>query len=219
MAKISAIGAQVLIGTALGSNTNVTAATNAASGVFTAAGLGAAVNDYVVVSASGWQRLQDRVFRVSNVATNDFTLLNADTSDTVLFPAGGGVGSTLNRVTTWTSIAADVENFEVTGGDPQYAGVTGLADLIEIQIPTRRSAMTINIPFFYDASLAWLGTVRTASNSQAKRPVRLSNPNGMQLTGHGFINFLDAPTIQDTVYRGVITFALGNITTAYATAS
>jgi hypothetical protein len=218
MSKISAIGAQLYIGTALSAGTNVTAITNATQAVATAAGLGAAVNDYVLFSYSGWQFNQDRVFRVSNVATNDFTLLGCDTTDTNLFPAGGGAGSTLQRVTTWTSLAADAEDFDLTGGDQQYESVTALADRIESEAPTRRSAMKLSVPFFYDASLAWLSSVRSASNSNAKRPFRIDMASGQKLAGHGFLSFLDAPTKSGgSVLRGKLDFSLGNITSAFAT--
>jgi hypothetical protein len=218
MAKLSARGAQFDIAATFGTTVTVTAATNVASSVVSVgAGHGAVVGDFFeILTPANWARAERRLFRISNVATNDLTFEGFDTSDTNLFPAAGFVGATVRRVATWTTIT-DVQDFQITGGEQQFTDVTGIGDLIGQQFPTLRAAVQVTLPVFYDPSNAWVSTIRTAANQTAIRALRVRGPSGLRLVQNGYLGWLDAPTIEGDVLRGSLTIAGINIPTVYAT--
>lgn len=76
----------------------VTVASNAAEAVLTIPAHGYSVGDVLYVE-SGWGRLHKRAFVVKAVAGDNVTLTSADTTNTDLFPAGGGTGSTRKALT------------------------------------------------------------------------------------------------------------------------
>ena len=218
MAIITARGAAFDIAATYGTTTNVVSATNVASSVVTlSSGHGIVVGDFVeIVTGAGWQRAEGRVYRASNVAADVITFEGFDTTNTSLFPATGFAGGTVRRVATWTTIS-QVQNLELTGGEIQFTDITGIGDLVGKQFPTIRSPITANLPVFYDPGLAWLSTVRSASEASALRVLRVRGPSGMRLVLNGFVSFLDAPTIEGDVLRGTVSFAGVNVPTVYAT--
>jgi hypothetical protein len=218
MAIITARGAAFDIAATFGTTVSVTAATNVASSVVSVgAGHGFVIGDFAeILTAASWQRAEGRLYRVSNVATNDITFEGFDTTNTSLFPSGGFVGGTVRRVATWATIS-QVQNLELTGGDQQFTDITGIGDLIGKQFPTLRSPLNAALPVFYDPALAWLPTVRAASEASAMRALRVRGPSGMRLVMNGYVSFLDAPTIDGDVLRGVVSFAGTNVPTVYAT--
>jgi hypothetical protein len=217
MALLSARGAGFDIAATFGTTTNVVSATNVASAVVTlSAGHGLVVGDFVeIISGSGWQRAEGRVFRASVVAADVITFEGFDTTNTSLFPSGGFAGGSVRRIVTWTALS-QVQNLELTGGEVQFTDVTGIGDLIGKQFPTIRSPITANLPIFYDPSLAWLATARTASNENQIRALRVRGPSGMRLLINGYVSFLDTPTIEGDVLRGVLSFSSVNVPTVYA---
>lgn len=218
MAIITARGAAFDIAATFGTTVTVSAATNVASSVVTVGvGHGFVVGDFAeILTGASWQRAEGRLYRVSNVATNDITFEGFDTTNTSLYPAAGFVGGTVRRIATWTTIS-QVQNLELTGGEVQFTDITGIGDLIGKQFPTIRSPITANLPVFYDPGLAWLSTVRTASEANAVRALRVRGPSGMRLVLNGYVSFLDAPTIEGDVLRGTVSFSSVNIPTVYAT--
>jgi hypothetical protein len=217
MAILSARGAGFDIAATFGTTTNVVSATNAASAVVTlSSGHGLIVGDFAeIVTGAGWQRAEGRIFRASVVAADVITFEGFDTTNTSLFPAAGFAGGSVRRIVTWTAIT-QVQNLELTGGEIQYSDITGIGDLIGKQFPTIRSPISANLPIFYDPALAWLATARTASDAQQVRGLRVRGPSGMRLLLNGFVSFLDTPTIEGDVLRGVLTFAGVNVPTVYA---
>ena len=107
MARIIVNGSVPSIAATFRSTATITGISNAAAAVASlGAGHGTVVGDFVEIVSSGWSRLVGRVFRVSNVATNDVTLEGCDTTSTATFPAGQGAG-TLRAVLTWVQKAMD----------------------------------------------------------------------------------------------------------------
>lgn len=112
-------GSRIAVATELAEAKPVTAITNAVEAVCTAAAHGLVVGDIVVMN-SGWDRFDNRVFRVKAiVAPDSFTLegRSADSSNTAQFPAGGGAG-TVTKVLTWTDVLK-VLSSSTSGGDPK----------------------------------------------------------------------------------------------------
>jgi len=79
------------VATAFAAAVSITAITNAAEAVASAANT-FAVGDFVEYTG-GWSKANGRVFRVKLATGTTFTLEGLDTTDTSLFPAGAGVGT------------------------------------------------------------------------------------------------------------------------------
>jgi hypothetical protein len=155
MANIIATGAQFAFATTYGAAVNVTAATNAANAVLTlAAGHGTVVGDFVEIASSGWGRAEGRVFRASVVSTNDVTFEGLDTTDTSLFPAGGAVGSSVRRITAWTSITQVGREIQITGNELETGDATYISDLVRKNVVLFRAPTNVTLPIFFDPSLS-----------------------------------------------------------------
>lgn len=216
MAITLAVGTAIAIASTYGASVNMTAVTNASSAVATlAAGHSVVVGDFLELT-SGWSLLTGRIARVSAVSTNDVTLEGINTANTTLYPAGTGTG-TIRRITAWTNISQITSGISSSGGDQQFADVTTLQDRNQRQIPTRRSPVTLTLPVFADESLAWVATVRAASDSATATAVRLVYPNNSRTVANGYWSMSDINTIQDDTLRSQITIAFAAQSTNYAT--
>lgn len=207
MAITLAVGTTVAIASAYGSTITVSAISNASSMVATfSASHGVIQNDYVEFT-SGWDRLNQRVLRAGTVSTNDVTF-SVDTSSTSRYPAGSGTG-TAREISTWVNIGQITKDISVAGGEQRYADITTLADVIDKQIPTRRSPITVTLPLFYDPDLAYVATVSSAAETATATAVRFTYPDGTILVANAYWSYQDVPTIQDDTLRGQIdlTFA------------
>lgn len=203
MSVTLAVGTQVAIASAYATSKNMTAISNATSAVATLeASHGVAVNDYVEVT-SGWARLNSRILKATAVATNDVTFGGIDTSSTSRYPAGSGTG-TVREISTWTSITQLKRTLQVTGGDQQFADATTLEDVIEKNIPTRRSPINVQLPIFFDNNLSWVATVRSVSEAATPTAVRFTFPNGTVLVANAYWSYQEVPTIEDETLAGRI---------------
>lgn len=216
MAVTKTSGTTFAIGSTFGATKNMTAITNANPAVATLeASHGVIVGDFIEVS-SGWDLINGAIFRVSAVATNDVTLEGLNTLDTSRYPAGTGVGS-IREITAWTNLSQIATDFDVSGGDQNFADTTFVSNLIRTQIPTDRNPYTVRLPFFYDGSLAWLATVRAATLSSAPTPFRAVFPNGSRIVASAYWSLRGVPTSTDGTLRDQIDLSLIGAPTPYAT--
>lgn len=203
MSVTLAVGTQVAIASAYAASKTMSAASNATSMVATLeASHGVAVNDYVEVT-SGWARINNRILKATAVATNDVTFGGIDTSSTSRYPAGSGTGS-VREISTWTAITQLKRTLQVSGGEQQFADATTLEDVIEKNIPTRRSPINVQLPIFFDNSLSWVAIVRAVSESATATAVRFTFPNGTVLVANAYWSYQEVPTIEDETLAGRI---------------
>ncbi len=138
--------AQVLTGltryvaTSLAAEKTITVATNASTCVCTSTAHGYSNGDFVFITDSGWSRMHKRAFRIASVATDTFQLEGFNTSDTVLFPSGSGVGS-VQKISGWTQIPSTM-NTQVAGGEPKTTTYQFEDSEIEASLNTGFSAAT-----------------------------------------------------------------------------
>jgi hypothetical protein len=216
MAITLAVGTQVAIASTYGTAVNMTAVSNATAAVATlASGHSVIVGDILEVT-SGWDLINQRLFRVSAVSTNDVTFEGLNTTSTALYPAGTGIG-TIRRITAWTTLSQLTSGIQVTGGEQQFADVTTLVDRIQRQIPTQRGAITVNLPTFDDPALAWVPAVRTASETAVATGMRMVFPNASRLLANAYWSLQEVPTIEDSTLRSQISLAFAAQPTRYAT--
>lgn len=214
MAITLAVGTTVAIASAYAASKNMTAITNDTSAVATLeASHGVIVGDFLEVT-SGWARLTGRVLKATAVATNDVTFGGIDTDSESRYPAGSGAG-TVREISTWTSIGQITREISVSGGEQQYADTTTLEDVIDQQVPTRRSPITVTLPLFFDNSLSYVSVVRTASETATPTAVKFTYPNGTVLVANAFWSYQEVPTIENETLRGRIDLAFRALPAVY----
>lgn len=153
----------------------VSAVTNANPGVATSAAHGFANGD-ILLSASGWTDLNDRPVRAANIATNAFDLEGFDTTNTTLYPAGGGVG-TVKRAVSFIPFS-QVTDVQTSGGEQQYFQWVYLEDGLQRQKPTFKNARAMTVTLDYDNALAWYNTLLSHDKSGDTQILRAALPNG-----------------------------------------
>jgi len=166
---------------------NITALTNASPAVATSAGHGLANGDFIVLT-SGWNKLNGKVVRVASSTTDNFALEGVDTTNVTLYPAGGGTGS-FQKITTWV-----LENTS-QGGDQQFVTYSFLEEDVEHQIPTVKSASSIQFSIGDDASLPWYAILSAANDDRVPRAVKATLPSGSLLLYNGYVTLNKTPSM------------------------
>ena len=171
----------------------MTALTNASEAVATiATGHGIVVGDFLEVT-SGWDLLNNKIVRVKTVVTDTITFEGINTVSTSNYPAGTGTGS-IRRITAWTNIT-QVQAIDTSGGDPNFADITTIADRTQKQVPTTRSAQQITMTVFDDPSLTWYPFAVTASDTLVPTGLRIIFPGNSRLVANGYYSLQKTPTV------------------------
>ncbi len=152
------------------------AITNANPGVVSSAAHGYANGD-ILLAGSGWTELNDRPIRTANIATGAFDLEGFDTTNTTRFPAGGGVGSTFRKATSFVPFS-QVTDVQTSGGEQQYFQWVYLEDGLQRQKPTFKNARSMTVLLDYDNALAWYNTLLGHDLSGDTQILRAALPNG-----------------------------------------
>lgn len=184
-------GTTIHLGTSFGTSVAVTGISNASTAVASATSHGFANGDMVIIK-SGWQRANERVFRVANVSAGTFELEGLDTSDVNAFPVGTSSGSA-QKILTFTQIT-QVIGISTSGGEQQFATVSPLEADFEIQIPTMYSAQTISMEIGDDPTLAGYQALKKAADARAIRPLLMVNKNGSKIYYYGYVSLNETPT-------------------------
>jgi hypothetical protein len=108
------------IATAFAAGLAFSAASNAPETVLTVTGATLVAGDLVEVTST-WSKISNRIWRVKTATATAITLEGCDTSNTLLFPAGGT--GTLRKVTTWAQLSQKL-NISSSGGDPKTVNFT-----------------------------------------------------------------------------------------------
>jgi hypothetical protein len=99
-----------------------------------------------------------------------------------------------------------------------FIDTTFLEDQSRTEIPGLVNAVKITATFGFDLSLAWLPTVRSASQTNALTGLRMITPGNNKIYGNGYFKLAEfpAPAIGDIIKSG-INISLASDATAYAT--
>jgi hypothetical protein len=209
-----AIGTTASIASTYGVSKTMSAVTNANPAVATLeASHGVIVGDIIHI-LSGWDLLNNRVVRVSVVATNDVTLEGVDTSDTDLYPVGTGTGS-VREVTAFTEITQITRNIAVSGGETTYADTSTLKNRQDQRLPVSRTPVDVQLPVFDDPSLAWYAVVEAADAIETAG--RFVYPNGSRTFFSAFFTVGQVATIEDSTLRNRVDLSFAARPIRYAT--
>lgn len=173
---------------------SVTAATNAASCQLTTGTTHSlVVGDYVEIS-SGWGLIDQRLARCAAGTTGTTVVLEGiNTTDTVKFPSGAGIGS-IRKITAWTQIT-QVKTMSASGGEQQFADITSLTDTVARQMPTIRGAVSMTVDVYDDPTLAWYADVVVADEARKPYGLLMAFPNGSKLVANAYWSLLRVPTM------------------------
>ncbi len=119
----------VSVQSALASAKTITAITKANPGVVSSTAHGYSNGDYVLMTVQGMYQVNYRVFRVSAVATDSFSLEGEDTTNYATFSSGS-----CQKITFGTSLAT-LTNINASGGDFDFIDTTTIHDSIKTQVP------------------------------------------------------------------------------------
>jgi hypothetical protein len=208
-------GAIVSLATTTAATKTIATISNASPGSCGATSNGYSNGDIVVI-ASGWSNLNNRVVRVASAATDTFALEGIDTSSTSLYPAGSGAG-TAAKVTVFTQIA-QIMNFTTSGGEQQFTNYSFLEQSFETQVPTYFSAQTMTLDIADDPSLAGYIALKAAADARASRALKILLPDGSSLYYYGYVSFNETPSVsKGQIMQCRATFSLQSRPVRYAT--
>lgn len=214
MSIILAVGTTWKIASTYGATKTMSAVSNANPAVATLeASHGVIVGDKIHIT-SGWEGLNNKFVRVSAVSVNDVTLEGINTLDTNLYPATSGTGS-VREVTAFTEITQITRDYQVSGGEQQYADTSTLKNRQDQRIPTNRSPVDVVLPVYQDAALGWYATVRAADGVVTAGEVVY--PGNARSMFTGYFSLGTVATVSDKTLRNAVAIAYAQDPIEYAT--
>ena len=186
-------GTRFAIATATGAPVSITGISNANPAIVSAAAHGLAAKSPFILM-SGWEDLNEGVFRASSPTTGTFELEGVDSTNVITFPTGSGGGS-LIPVTTWTEIQ-QVLNVNTSGGEQQYAEAEPLAQKYSVRIPTRFSAQSLELEIGDDNAMPGYQALLNASRATKPVAIRMAQPGGAVAYGYGYVSISEMPQLQ-----------------------
>jgi hypothetical protein len=193
-----------------------TAITNASEAVTTVVGATLSAGDIVLLS-SGWSKLDNKVVRVKAATATAITLEGIDTTDTQIFPAGGGAGS-MKKVLTWVQIP-QVTDLAFSGGEQNYLDVVFLENDQGKQIPTDKSAASMVLTIADDPAQAFNAVLLAADAGKQVQAARLNLPGNDSLLYGAYTSFSKQPAVsRNNLLTRTVNLALQAEPTRYLTA-
>lgn len=208
MSRVPVNGSKVLIASAYEDTVAISAISNASSAVAAlASGHGAVVGKFIEIVTSGWGAIASRVFRISVVSSDNVTLEGLDTTSTVNFPAGEGVG-TARVIDTWSEVQ-QINELNISGGEQQYEQGQYIDNPTQFRYPTNKTPIDASFKVDQDLSLASWTHVQASENSQSNRAFRLIDAAGIpRMLGTGIWSYSAGPEVAlNSVYKRSIGIA------------
>ena len=185
-------GSQIFVEKTRGNEINVTKITATDNPVLTCAqGHALAVNDYIIITTSNWNKIINKVARVKQVSTNDVTIEGFSTKDTNVY-SGSGTGKVC-KISDWIELPC-VQDLSTEGGEQQFYTYQCLADDREQQIPTYKSAVTLTYTFAHEYDNPIYPILRAADAAGDAKVMRMYIPRAKEMRlWSGSISFNDIP--------------------------
>jgi len=157
---------------------------NASPAVATSTAHGYA-DDAEVLILSGWDDVNESVFKVDSLTADTFSLVDQDTSDTAWYPIGTGIG-TAKLVSGWTEIP-QILTLDNSGGDVKYGTVTPLSKRNAINVPIGLNPETLTITMGHDPANATYKAMLTIGRSRTLCAFKQVIPGGAVTYGYGYM--------------------------------
>lgn len=179
MATVSKIsGLIVAMQSAIAAIKTITGITLAAPGVVTSASHGYSNGDYIYLLIQGTYQLNERVFRVCNVAADTFQLegysggTGIDTSAYGVFSSG-----TAQKITFGTTIDS-MTKFDIPNVPAESIDVTTVHHTQRVTVPGLLGETKADVEFLWDPGDAAQAALKLASDAQAKRAFKIQYGTG-----------------------------------------
>lgn len=192
----------VSIQSALAAADTITGITKASPGVVTATAHGMSNGDYVKMSVLGMREVDSRVFRISAVTTDTFTLEGENTTDYSTFISG-----TAEKITFGINMTTAV-GLNGAGGDFDFIDTTTIHGNAKSQVPGLPNAATYTFDNLWDPADAALAAMNVASKNRAQRAVlfHFAGGTGPVVAFNSYLgcSLLPTGTAQDKVLTSVV---------------
>lgn len=215
MSATFSTGSQFFVASTYGTAVAVSVASNAANCVVTVADASTFDVGNIVEFTSGWERANNRIFRISAKAGSDLTLEGLNTSNTSRFSVGGGVGS-IREITAWTEIT------DVRGTNPQppsneFEDISTMANAIIVEVPVAQRLGGLTLDVLDNAAAAYVAVVEAAAEAIALTGFRIQQASGAKIYANAYLTYGKVPTFPT---RGALTNSIevkyASIPTRYA---
>lgn len=100
----------------------------------------------------------------------------------------------VRKITAWSDLS-QIKSMSASGGSQNFADITSIADTVQRQIPTTRSAISMTIDAYDDPKLAWYADVTAADNARSPYALKMSFPNGSKLCANAYWSLMRVPTM------------------------
>lgn len=186
-------GAKYSFSTTLATAVAISAITNAAPPVATAA-VAPAEGDILLLN-SNWTELNDMAVYADAVAGNSFTLAGLDTIDETLFPEDEEVPASYRVVGGFTSLS-QIREITQSGGDTNQFTWGYIDDSSPRQRskPTDQNPLVLTFTMDDDPNLPWHDALTLVSKKRQLVTMRERLPTGDVLLYTGYVSFQPSPS-------------------------
>lgn len=186
-------GLNLYMESAIASAKTISGATNADPGVFTSTAHGYSNGNVVLLEVQGMVEVNNRLFKVNNVATNTFELADIDGTTSIDTTSFGVFSSgTAKLVTLGTSITG-VAGFSPSGGDIKTVDSTTVNDTVDTEIVVGATAQSYELQMQWDPGNAAQQAMRTAFDLRANKGFKIQWPDGAHVLFYGTVGYTMAP--------------------------
>lgn len=207
-------GTRLFYSVTLGSARTITGITNANPPVVSATAHGFVDNNEVLIN-SGWEEINESVFKVDQLTVDTFSLLGLDATSTTLFPAGSGAG-TAQLISNWVEVQ-QLLNVSTQGGNVTYGDIPLLGRRLPLRQAIGVEPMTFNFEVSHDPALTSQIALIGLSRVRAKVALRLLVSGVAPILGYGQIDLNPVPQMaRGQVNRLQGSFSMNGVPTAYA---
>jgi len=207
-------GVAIAVQSALATALVVTGITKANPAVVSYTGTDPVNGDYVLLKTQGMSQLDYRVVRVANEngAANTFECEGVDSSSYDTFSSGTA------EVITFGTTLSIASGLSVSGGDYNMIDITTIHDKVNKQIPGNANPININMECTWDPADAGLVALKSASDSNSIKCIKITFSDGTKVLFAGYIGATAFPTgsAQQKVSTPVTITSYGR-TTSYST--
>lgn len=186
-------GSTLQIAQTMGASLAVSGITNAKEAVatLTATDSGIAVGDYVQLFTS-WVNMSGLVCRVKAITSGKVTLEKVDTTDTDIYPAGGGAG-TLVKINAWIDLPL-TPTIANSGNEQQTTTFQAIQHERAVNINTYKSAATQTFTMAHDASAPVREVLKQLDRTQDVTAFKFYNKRAKETRVYGCqVSFNEIP--------------------------
>ncbi len=170
----------------------VTGITNVSPAVATSVAHGYTDGDPLLF-ASGWQDASDTLFEADQLTVDTFSLLGLDATDTNVYGAGTGTGTT-KEVSDWVEFP-QVLSITTNGGGIKYGTVDPIGSRQATKQPVGFDAIGVDMKLGYDPANATLTALQGLTRTFSKAAFKLVLPGGGRVYGYGNVACSEFPEI------------------------